>query len=139
MKASRRLAENDIITRGVTVKIQQMAVRVITKILLTMPRLKMRRVDCNPWLAKMCSTRLLKIKMFTTEHHTSHLYHHFLTKVICKLTEEVSLYISISLNGHLEKVQVWVGWFLVFKATFNNISVIWWRSVLLLEETGVPL
>jgi hypothetical protein len=27
MKASRRLAENDIITRGVTVKIQQVAVR----------------------------------------------------------------------------------------------------------------
>jgi hypothetical protein len=32
-----------------------------------------------------------------------------------------------------------VGWgFLVFKATFNNISVISWRSVLLMEETGVP-
>jgi hypothetical protein len=27
MKASRRLAENDIITRGVTVKIQQVSVR----------------------------------------------------------------------------------------------------------------
>jgi hypothetical protein len=27
MKASRRLSENDIITRGVTVKIQQVAVR----------------------------------------------------------------------------------------------------------------
>jgi hypothetical protein len=27
MKASRRLAENDIFTRGVTVKIQQVAVR----------------------------------------------------------------------------------------------------------------
>ena len=27
MKASRRLAENDIITRGITVKIQQVAVR----------------------------------------------------------------------------------------------------------------
>ena len=27
MKASRRLAENDIITRGVTVKIQQVAMR----------------------------------------------------------------------------------------------------------------
>jgi hypothetical protein len=26
----------------------------------------------------------------------------------------------------------------VFKATFNNISVISWRSVLLLEETGGP-
>jgi len=25
-----------------------------------------------------------------------------------------------------------------FNATFNNISVISWRSVLLLEETGVP-
>ena len=31
-----------------------------------------------------------------------------------------------------------VGWFMVFNATFNNISVISWRSVLLLEETGVP-
>jgi hypothetical protein len=29
-------------------------------------------------------------------------------------------------------------WFIVFKVTFNNISVISWRSVLLLEETGVP-
>jgi hypothetical protein len=26
----------------------------------------------------------------------------------------------------------------VFNATFNNISVISWRSVLLVEETGVP-
>jgi hypothetical protein len=26
----------------------------------------------------------------------------------------------------------------VFHATFNNISVISWRSVLLVEETGVP-
>ena len=27
---------------------------------------------------------------------------------------------------------------MVFNATFNNISVIWWRSVLLVEETGGP-
>jgi hypothetical protein len=27
---------------------------------------------------------------------------------------------------------------MVFSATFNNISVIPWRSVLLLEETGIP-
>ena len=27
---------------------------------------------------------------------------------------------------------------MVFKTTFNNISVISWRSVLLVEETGVP-
>jgi hypothetical protein len=28
--------------------------------------------------------------------------------------------------------------FIVFNVTFNNISVISWRSVLLAEETGVP-
>jgi hypothetical protein len=27
---------------------------------------------------------------------------------------------------------------MVFNATFNNISVISWRSVLLVEETGLP-
>ena len=32
--------------------------------------------------------------------------------------------------------QIW--WFIVFNATFNNISVILWRSVLLVEETEVP-
>jgi hypothetical protein len=31
-----------------------------------------------------------------------------------------------------------VGWFMVFNATFNNISVISWQSVLLMEETEVP-
>jgi hypothetical protein len=35
-------------------------------------------------------------------------------------------------------VVVFVVWVMVivFNATFNNISVIWWRSVLLLEKTG---
>jgi hypothetical protein len=28
----------------------------------------------------------------------------------------------------------WFGWFIVFNATFNNISVIPWRSVLLMED-----
>ena len=31
-----------------------------------------------------------------------------------------------------------IGWFMVFNATFNNISVISWQSALLVEETGVP-
>jgi hypothetical protein len=31
-----------------------------------------------------------------------------------------------------------LGWFMVLNATFNNISVITWRSVLLVEETRVP-
>ena len=30
------------------------------------------------------------------------------------------------------------GWFIVLNATFNNISVISWQSVLWVEETGVP-
>jgi len=29
-------------------------------------------------------------------------------------------------------------WVMVFNATFNNISVILWRSDLLVEETRVP-
>ena len=29
------------------------------------------------------------------------------------------------------------GWFMVFNATFNNISAITWRSVLLVKETRV--
>jgi hypothetical protein len=29
-------------------------------------------------------------------------------------------------------------WFMVFNATFNNISAMSWRGILLVEETGVP-
>jgi hypothetical protein len=35
-------------------------------------------------------------------------------------------------------IHIWlVGWFMVFNATFNNISVISRQSILLVEETGV--
>jgi len=37
----------------------------------------------------------------------------------------------------LSKLGLLVG-FMVFNATLNNISAISWRSVLLVEETGVP-
>jgi hypothetical protein len=37
--------------------------------------------------------------------------------------------------AHWNKWMVWVG-FMVFNATFNNISVIWWRSVLLVDGPG---
>ena len=36
------------------------------------------------------------------------------------------------------KLQLFRDRITVFSATFNNISVISWRSVLLVEETGVP-
>ena len=38
----------------------------------------------------------------------------------------------------INKLKV-VGWFIVFNATFNNISGLSWRSVLLVEETGGPV
>ena len=46
----------------------------------------------------------------------------------------------IYLSIHLLKPQnvLYGYWFIAFNATFNNISVISWRSVLLVEETGVP-
>ena len=33
---------------------------------------------------------------------------------------------------------IWGGWVMVFNATFNNISVKSWRSVLFVEETRLP-
>ena len=32
----------------------------------------------------------------------------------------------------------YIVWYIVFNAIFNNISVISWQSLLLVEETGVP-
>jgi hypothetical protein len=38
----------------------------------------------------------------------------------------------------VSKYRYWLVGFMVFNATFNNISVISWQSVLLVEETGDP-
>jgi len=46
-------------------------------------------------------------------------------------------YEKISLPFHLNEGGVGVR-FMVFNITFNNISVISWRPVLLVDETGVP-
>jgi len=40
--------------------------------------------------------------------------------------------------GTLQDIICGLVWFMVFNVTFNNISAILWRSVLLVEETGVP-
>jgi hypothetical protein len=37
-----------------------------------------------------------------------------------------------------DDVDGWFGWIMVFNATFNNISDISWRSMLLVEEFAVP-
>jgi hypothetical protein len=43
--------------------------------------------------------------------------------------------IKLYLDINFSESQVW---FMVLNATFNNISVISWQSVLLVEETRVP-
>jgi len=40
---------------------------------------------------------------------------------------------------HINQLMVDLCWFMVFNTTFNNISVISWQSVLLVEETRVPV
>ena len=54
-------------------------------------------------------------------------YHNF-----CKFLKEI--------NSHTCGIYLFerMVWFMVFSATFNNISVILWRSVLMVEETGIP-
>ena len=47
-----------------------------------------------------------------------------------------SYYISNLKYFYISRVSVRV---MVFNVTFNNISVISWRSILLVEETGVPV
>jgi hypothetical protein len=44
----------------------------------------------------------------------------------------------ISYTRHIKHVFDGLVWFMVFNATFKNISVISWRPVLLVEETRVP-
>jgi hypothetical protein len=61
-----------------------------------------------------------------------------------ELIKEISLIISRGsikfcsvLNSLLNSLRVGFG-FMVFNATFNNISAISWRFIGLVEETGVP-
>jgi hypothetical protein len=54
----------------------------------------------------------------------------------CQVTKKNSTSILKAQLTHF-KSMVWFG-FMGFNATFNNISVISWRSVLLVEETGGP-
>ena len=50
----------------------------------------------------------------------------------------IELIIDDNIIVHVLLKYVGLVWFVVFNATFNNISVISWLSVLLVEETGVP-
>ena len=64
MKSSRRLAENDIITRATLSKSSGWQCAGITKIRLAMPRVKLSRTDRNPWLAKMRGDKQVLFSFF---------------------------------------------------------------------------
>jgi hypothetical protein len=54
--------------------------------------------------------------------------------------QSAGLFCQLSNTQHITKIcrQAIVFFAMVFNATFNNISAISWRSVLLVEETGGP-
>jgi hypothetical protein len=47
-------------------------------------------------------------------------------------------YLYICKNTNVGIQRFGLVWFIPFNATFNNISIISWQSVLLVVETGVP-
>jgi hypothetical protein len=60
----------------------------------------------------------------------------FRVMFICTLY--VAMFSTLNINLEHTIGKVWLIWFIVFNATFNNISDISWPSVLLVKETGVP-
>ena len=53
------------------------------------------------------------------------------------LHENIKLSIMKTCETIKHKVN-WFGWIMMFNSTFNTISAISWRSVLLLGEIGMP-
>ena len=57
---------------------------------------------------------------------------------LLKITHCKCLNFIFQPSEHFQITNLLSGRVMVFNATFNNISVISWRSVLLVEQTGVP-
>ena len=76
----------------------------------------------------MVHSPVCKVAVYYKTHQTNLFFITF-TLLYIKVVEE-DIFISCCDQHHLVKV-------MVFNATFNNISVISWRPVLLVEETGV--
>ena len=65
--------------------------------------------------------------------HKAIIFIKFLVRFYCFLHFMVLMNWGLSLPCRIYMVRV-----MVFNTTFNNISVISWQSILLVEETGVP-
>jgi len=68
-------------------------------------------------------------------------------KILTKITDQSELkYLKTLINRSQRKKNIVITkaveycfvWFMVFNATFNNVSAISWRPVLLVDESGVP-
>jgi hypothetical protein len=59
---------------------------------------------------------------------------HDIVEILLKVALKIKIQILLQSSSYLR----WVRFNMVFKTTLNNISVISWLSVLLVEETGVP-
>ena len=72
----------------------------------------------------------MTLSTFLIMHHImiSNLY-----RIMTTMKVETDNYVSIEVRPVGLRVMI-----MLFNATFNNISVISWRSVLLVEETGEP-
>ena len=81
--------------------------------------------EIEPNARPVCFTNY---KAFVKYHFHFQFIH---TNLIYIITKYPFLYQTVDL------CPVWLVWFMVFNATFNNMSVISWLSVLLVEETGV--
>ena len=57
---------------------------------------------------------------------------------ICKIDNSQITQAQLSKNRNIETDKLLMVWFMVYNVTFNNISVILWQSVLVVEETRVP-
>jgi hypothetical protein len=86
-------------------------------------------------ITQVCRYKIVYIQhcMLLCGHMTcfsQYKYLHLINIVITRACDWLKQYMNI-------QFVIWGFRFMVFNATFNNISVIWWRSALLVEETGV--
>jgi len=74
-------------------------------------------------------------------HDGRHMFlYHVADTGSCKILVSVHVNVTKSTTfSNIYYLRVWISVrVMVFNATFNNISAISWRLVLLMEETGVP-
>jgi hypothetical protein len=75
----------------------------------------------------------IRFDLFIAFKNTVHRFHNYMLLILELYLVNRNLKIGI-----FRQIRFGLAWFMVFNATFNNISVISWRSVSLVEETGVP-